>query len=313
MDAPGQVAQGAMHGTVALDPAQRGQRGGADHDPEMAFARPVIAGMPGMAMAFVDDFQPCGLKGGSQPRGDLIGHRHFATSPFNPPQEVLNSCLRVGKATETTMTTRAPFEFDLRVSADKKRRKTGRRGMSGAFETSQKHCEYPGCSESGAYRAPKSPDHLDEFFWFCKDHVREYNLKWNFFQGTTDEEFQKFIDKDRVWGRETKPFGKKADEGRAWQRLGIEDPMAILGDKATLSPARPTSTATRKLPATERKALEILDARDSWTRTEIRKQYKSLVKDLHPDMNGGDRKDEERLQEVVWAWDQIKDSRYFRD
>ena len=30
-----------------------------------------------------------------------------------------------------------PFEFDIRVSSDKKRRKTVRRGMSGAFETSQ--------------------------------------------------------------------------------------------------------------------------------------------------------------------------------
>ncbi len=38
-----------------------------------------------------------------------------------------------------------------------------------------------------------------------------------------------------------------------------------------------------------------------------------VVKDLHPDMNGGDRSDEDRLQEVVWAWDQIKDSRYFRE
>jgi DnaJ-class molecular chaperone len=35
------------------------------------------------------------------------------------------------------------------------------------------------------------------------------------------------------------------------------------------------------------------------------------VKDLHPDMNGGNRADEDRLQEVVWAWDQLKDSRNF--
>ncbi len=185
--------------------------------------------------------------------------------------------------------------------------------MSGAFETSTKGCEYPGCAEQGAYRAPKSPDLLDEYFWFCKEHIREYNLKWNFFQGTTDDEFQKFLEKDRVWGRETHPFGKKADEGRAWQRLGVDDPMEILGEKATQNPGKPSSNATRKLPATERKAIEILDARDTWTKTEIRKQYKGLVKDLHPDMNGGDRSDEDRLQEVVWAWDQIKDSRYFRD
>ncbi|MGL4322020.1 MAG: DnaJ domain-containing protein [Paracoccaceae bacterium] len=206
-----------------------------------------------------------------------------------------------------------PFEFDISASADKKRRKTGRRGFSGAFETSTKGCEYPGCQQAGAYRAPKSPDILDEFYWFCKDHVREYNLKWNFFNGTTDEEFQKFLEKDRVWGRETKPFSQK-DDGRAWQRLGVDDPMSLLGPNATQNPGRsPTATSTRKLPPTERKAIEVLDARDTWTKAEIRKQYKSLVKDLHPDMNGGDRRDEERLQEVVWAWDQIKDSRYFRE
>jgi DnaJ domain len=207
---------------------------------------------------------------------------------------------------------KAPFEFDISASADKKRRKTGRRGFSGAFETSTKGCEYPGCKEPGAYRAPKSPDILDEYYWFCKDHVREYNLKWNFFNGTTDEEFQKFIDKDRVWGRETKPFSQK-DDGRAWQRLGVDDPMELLGPNATQNPGRTPAAGTRKLPPGERKALEVLDARDTWTKTEIRKQYKSLVKDLHPDMNGGDRSDEDRLQEVVWAWDQIKDSRYFRE
>ena len=205
-----------------------------------------------------------------------------------------------------------PFEFDIRVSSDKKKRKTGRRGMSGAFESSQKPCDFPDCSAPGLYRAPKSPDQLDDFFWFCKDHVREYNLRWNFFEGATDDEFQKFLDKARVWERETKPFSQK-DDGRAWARLGVNDPMQLLGEKATQNPGKVQSTVTRKLPSTERKALEILDARDTWTRTEIRKQYKSLVKDLHPDMNGGNREDEERLQEVVWAWDQIKDSRYFRD
>ncbi|WP_050523808.1 J domain-containing protein [Pseudorhodobacter wandonensis] len=212
------------------------------------------------------------------------------------------------------MATRPPFEFDMRVSSDKKKRKTGRRGMSGAFETSTKTCEFGGCDEPGLYRAPKSPDHLDAFLWFCKDHVREYNLKWNFFQGSTEEELAAFADKDRVWVRgEDKGFNKRSDEGHVWSRLGVNDPMAILGEKGTQNPGKVNpAAATRKLPSAERKALEILDARDSWTKPEIRKQYKSLVKDLHPDMNGGDRSDEERLQEVVWAWEQIKESRFFR-
>ena len=208
------------------------------------------------------------------------------------------------------MTRNDPFGFDISAASDKKRRTKGKRGMSGAFETSSRACDHKGCAQAGQYRAPKSPDTLDDYFWFCRDHVREYNLKWNFFQGTTEEEFEKFIDKDRVWGRETKPFGKRGDEDRAWQRLGIDDPMELLGANATLNPGR---VAGRKLPPTERRALDILEAKDCWTKTEIRKQYKSLVKDLHPDMNGGDRSDEERLQEVVWAWDQLKDSRNFKD
>lgn len=210
------------------------------------------------------------------------------------------------------MSSRPPFEFNISAAADKKRKRAGRRGMSGAFETADRPCDYPGCRERGAYRAPKSPDLLDEYFWFCKDHIREYNLKWNFFQGTTDEEFQKFLDKDRVWERDTKPFSRIGD-GNAWARLGVNDPMALLGEKATQNPGRPTSTATRKLPPTERKAIEILDARDTMSKAEIRKVYKGLIKVLHPDMNGGDRSHEEQLQEVVWAWEQLKDSRYFRD
>ncbi len=175
-----------------------------------------------------------------------------------------------------------PFGFDIRVSSDKKKRTRGRRGMSGAFETSTRKCEHPGgCTEAGQYRAPKSPDHLDEYLWFCKDHVREYNLKWNFFNGTTEEEFEAQIDSDRVWGRETKPFGKTKDEARAWQRLGIDDPHQVLGQNATRNPGK-SITGTRKLPPTERRALDILEAKDHWTKPEIRKQYKSLVKDLAP-------------------------------
>ena len=209
------------------------------------------------------------------------------------------------------MATKPPFEFDLRVSADKKRKQASRRGAT-APEPTARRCDHPGCDRQASYRAPKSPDLLDEYFWFCKDHIRDYNLKWNFFQGSTDDEFQKFLDKDRVWGRETKPFSRQGD-GNAWARMGVDDPMALLGEKATRNPGVAPQGATRRLPPTERKAVEILDARDTMSKTEIRKVYKGLIKVLHPDMNGGDRSHEEQLQEVVWAWDQLKDSRHFKE
>jgi hypothetical protein len=165
--------------------------------------------------------------------------------------------------------------------------------------------------ESGKYRAPKSPDILDDYFWFCKEHVREYNLKWNFFDGNSEEELQRQMDSDRVWERETKPL-RSSEEQRAWARLGVDDPHQVLGANATQNPGKSITGATRKLPSSERRALDILEAKDHWTKAEIRKAYKSLIKVLHPDMNGGDRSQEEQLGEVVWAWDQIKESRSFK-
>ena len=200
-----------------------------------------------------------------------------------------------------------PFGFDMSVSSAKKKNPRGRRGMSGESTTSTRVCEMEGCEEPGKFRAPKAPDVLDEFRWFCKEHVREYNAKWSFFDGKTEAELNAQNSKDKVWERETKKFTDP--EARAWARLGIEDPHQVLGGNATQNPGR---SAGRRLPPTEQRAIDILEAEATWTKADIRKAYKKLIKVLHPDMNGGDRSQEEQLQEVVWAWDQIKDSNSFK-
>jgi hypothetical protein len=202
-----------------------------------------------------------------------------------------------------------PFGFDMSVSSAKKKNPRGRRGMSGASETSTRLCDHEGCEDAGKYRAPKAPDVLDDYFWFCQQHVRDYNLKWNFFDGTTEAELNAQLSKDKVWERETRRITDP--EARAWARLGIEDPHQVLGVNATQNPGKKKG-GTRKLPPTERRAIEILEAEDTWTKAELRKAYKSLIKVLHPDINGGDRSQEEQLQQVVWAWEQIKESRNFK-
>lgn len=201
-----------------------------------------------------------------------------------------------------------PFGFDISVSAAKKKKPRGRRAMSGASETSTRICDHDGCEEPGKFRAPKAPDVLDDYYWFCQKHVREYNQKWNFFEGTTEAEINAQMSRDKVWERKTRPFNDP--ERRAWARLGIEDPHQVLGDNATKNPGR--QATGRRLPPTERRAIEILEAKDTWTKAEVRKAYKKLIKVLHPDLNGGDRSQEEQLQQVVWAWEQIKDSRHFK-
>ena len=211
----------------------------------------------------------------------------------------------------------SPFDFDISVTADKKRRARGR-GFSGAVETSSRQCEKPGCARPGKYRAPKSPDNLDDFHWFCLDHVREYNLRWNFFESHSDAELERQFAADRVWERPTRPMrdqnGQPHAEGRAWQRFGFDDPMELLGDKATLNPGN--ARAAGRSASCRRPSGAPSRSSRRWTprpRARFRRQYKALVKDLHPDMNGGRRDDEARLAEVVWAWEQIKGSRSFRE
>ncbi len=206
----------------------------------------------------------------------------------------------------------SPFEYDISVSADKRRRARSRRGMSGAFETSVRICAHPGCKEPAKYRAPKHPDMKPGVTWYCRKHARQYNLGWNFFDNHSDSDADADQSPDGIDMKQDESSSQGSTH--AWDRFGVDDPLDVLGMNSTQNPGPGNRLGNaRKLSPVERKALHILDARDHWSMDAIRKQYKQLVKDLHPDMNGGDRTEEDRLQEVVWAWEQIRKSPGFRD
>ncbi|MFK7945314.1 MAG: DnaJ domain-containing protein [Paracoccaceae bacterium] len=224
------------------------------------------------------------------------------------------------------MPPRSPFDFDISVSADKARR-ARQRGMSGAVEGSSRECEWPGCESHAAYRAPVSPDQLNEFRWFCLDHVRAYNKSWNFFDGWSEEELDAQVRADRTWERPTWSLKEGAraqkdsphSEGKAWARWGFKDPMDVLGDAATQNPGNKSNEEMRpkrfrRLSLEEARAMDILGMpHETESLGEVRTRYRELVKDLHPDMNEGARGDEARLARVIRAWDILKKSRSFRE
>ena len=219
---------------------------------------------------------------------------------------------------------RPPLDYDVSVTADKARRQR-RRGMTGEVEGAERLCEHPACTNPGRYRAPRAPGDLHNYRWFCLDHIREYNATWNYFRDHDAEDLAAQQRADRVWDRPTWRFGKEPRfttgteshaDGNAWARFGFRDPMEVLGENATLNPGRhaPRESSNRpRLPRNIVSALEVLDCEGVWSKAEIRRRYRALVKDLHPDMNGGDRSEEGRLRRVLWAWDQIKVSRAFDD
>ena len=222
------------------------------------------------------------------------------------------------------MPRRSPLDYDISVTADKARR-ARQRGMSGAVGSSDKTCEWPGCESAGAYRAPSSPDQLHDFRWYCLDHVREYNRAWNYFSGWTEEELDAQNRADRTWERPTwtfkegikkRPRQGPHSDGQAWSRFGFADPLDVLGDAATQNPGAASERRVRfrRLTRDEARAMDTLGLpQEVENRAEVRALYRELVKDLHPDMNGGNRTDEARLGRVIRAWDILKNSRGFRD
>lgn len=222
------------------------------------------------------------------------------------------------------MAPRSPLDYDVSAAADKARRQRPRR-ISGAFETSRRHCEWPGCQAEAAYRAPHSPERLYDYRWFCLDHVRLYNSTWNYFAGYDTEMLDAQMRADRVWERPTWTLGEGPRaprglhphaEGNAWARWGFRDPFEVLGENATLNPGETANDGRprRRLTREEQIAMDALSlAHQVEARSEVRARYRELVKDLHPDMNGGHNPDPERLARVLKAWQILRRSRNFTD
>jgi hypothetical protein len=81
-------AQRRMHGAVSRHPPERGERLGTYGDAEMAFARAVVAGMAGVAVALVLDLEELGREGRAQPITNLVldAHNRLSTSSPHGPR-----------------------------------------------------------------------------------------------------------------------------------------------------------------------------------------------------------------------------------
>jgi hypothetical protein len=63
---------------------------------------------------------------------------------------------------------------------------------------------------------------------------------------------------------------------------------------------------TRKVFNAERKELQVMGLGADATLETVKAKYKALVKQHHPDANGGDRSTEDRLIEIIKAYNYLK-------
>ena len=174
-------------------------------------------------------------------------------------------------------------------------------------------CEWPECKNKGPHRAPKGRTNDKEYWHFCLNHVREYNQSYNFFQGMNPEDVARY-QKDALTGhRPTWKMGANGAKKGEGDIAGASDPFHMFSELNGRGRWRPgpggaqeAKPETRKVMNAERKALQVMGLGAAATLDDVKAKYKALVKQHHPDANGGDRSTEDRLIEIIKAYNYLK-------
>jgi DnaJ domain len=168
-------------------------------------------------------------------------------------------------------------------------------------------CDHPGCVEAGDFRAPMGREREGQYFSFCLDHVREYNASYNYFSGMTAEAMALY-QRDAVVGhRPTWSMG--VNRGAKHFREEGDDPSRLSDPLGMYRPASfgtPEAAPKPQLGIAAKRALDQLGLDEAAVPATIRARYKELVKRLHPDANGGDRSREDKLREIIRAYNYLK-------
>ena len=179
-----------------------------------------------------------------------------------------------------------------------------------------RQCDKPGCGGFGEHRAPKSRSLLNDYYWFCLDHVREYNQSWDFFRGMTPPQIEAY---QRATLTGLRPTWKMHDRSKApnptvdfYFQGAFVDPFVIFDDGPRARPSEDVTnrngTPERRLSKMQAASLETLNLEPDATLQDVKARFKELVKRFHPDANGGDRGAEERFRQVIKAYGQLRSS-----
>ncbi|MCB9942418.1 MAG: J domain-containing protein [Geminicoccaceae bacterium] len=170
-------------------------------------------------------------------------------------------------------------------------------------KTARHCCDWPGCEETGEFRAPRTRDQLRDFMLLCLDHVREYNLKWNYFEGMSDEEVEEHRRADTTWHRPSWPFASGSFNDI------FHDPFDLFREPGTRQQSREQAAwqAAQQPDRTTMDMMSRLGLREGFSEDELKRRYKVLAKANHPDLNPGDARAGERLRAIIEAYQYLRD------
>jgi DnaJ domain len=203
------------------------------------------------------------------------------------------------------MTSDSPLFDRIRVKPDKDRR----------LRAQCPACEWPDCKAPATHRAPKGRMREREYWRFCLAHVREYNHAYNFFAGMSADDIARYQKEAVIGHRPTWKMGMngggRSSPNSRFSRLHPQfedaaDPFGVFPEFGGPAGARAERTQPRAVRNAERKALSTLGLEPDASPQEVKTRFKALVKRHHPDANGGDRSSEDKLREIIQAYNYLK-------
>ncbi|MBV1917230.1 MAG: J domain-containing protein [Sphingomonadaceae bacterium] len=192
----------------------------------------------------------------------------------------------------------------------------------GRFESQGRQCSWPGCDEPGEFRAPgirvSGFDGPGDFRWLCLEHIRQFNAGYDYFEGMNSEEILQAQSPLHGWERETRAFRPTAGVDGAPRWADFSDPLDAIGARARAfrqraeAVNRPQQRSDGRATSwEERRALETLGLPIDADIQTLRRRYSELVRRYHPDRNGGNRRHEGKLGEVVDAYKMLRKAAAF--
>ena len=159
-------------------------------------------------------------------------------------------------------------------------------------------CDRNDCNEEGEFRAPKSRILLNEYYFFCLEHVKEYNKSWDFYKGLSVNQIENSMRDDIIWNRPSWPF--KGNPHKVIEQINnfFSDDFDEIDYRKEDNSFFKNKLLDEKLTKEQNKALFTLGLKLPLTLEKIKKNYKKLVKIFHPDVNGNNKKAEEKFKEI---------------
>ena len=162
-------------------------------------------------------------------------------------------------------------------------------------------CDYKNCKKIGQYKAPIEKDNSKKFRWLCLDHIKEFNQRWDYFKGMSNQEVCEFLKSDMTWHKPTQSFSSPDNFFNILWKNTLSEENGVLGNGYGKKIKAKINFSNK-----DREAFKIIELEVGTKWDKIQNQFKKLVKKYHPDMNAGNKKFEEKLKIVTLAYTQLK-------